>query len=237
MTRSPAGIAGQATWSRVTPSDQQQLGLFEVGRSGAVAPGVTPYTPVTSTSAPCASSSSSRAVKHVVQRSQSRSSPATFRSVARSCSTPVAASKVSPSSRKRIANGAENADTAIAPPGRTDRTICANTSGSSRPPSSPKPPWQRQIAASNRPSNARSRTSRTSKSIARPSADAASRARATKSGERSIPVTAIPRRASSRAWRPGPHPTSRTCVMGTSPNASTRKSTSCSVPLVKAFLR
>ena len=79
--------------------------------------------------------------------------------------------------------------TATPPPGRTARAMRPTTASSSAPPSSPKPPWQRQIAASNSPSNARSRTSSTSNVARNPVA--ASCASATKSGDRSTPWTSM----------------------------------------------
>ena len=51
---------------------------------------------------------------------------------------------------------------------------------------------------------------------------ACSRARAMKRSVMSTPWQAIPRRASSWAWRPGPQPTSSTRMPGSSPRASTR---------------
>ncbi len=125
--------------------------------------------------APRASSSSSRAVKHVVQRSNGASVPSGPRTVATSCRTPVAASYSSPASRWRTANAAENALTASAPPGRSVAAIRPNTSVSSRPPSRPKPPWHRQMVASNSPGRSSSRTSSSSKDTSRSSVAAASR--------------------------------------------------------------
>ena len=58
-------------------------------------------------------------MKHVVQRSNGASVPSGPRTVATSCSTPVAGSYSSPASRCRTANAAENALTASAPPGRS----------------------------------------------------------------------------------------------------------------------
>ena len=113
-----------------------------------------------------------------------------------------------------------------------------NTSGSSRPPSSPKPPWQRHTAASNSPSNASvptSATSKRAKGAPGPPPHARARVRVvgqvdaehvdTASGERQgvTPGTAAD---VEHAGRPG-----------ASPRASQRKSTSCSVPFVNAFRR
>ena len=50
-------------------------------------------------------------------------------------------SNVSPGSRNRNAKYAENAESAIRPPGRTAATIRANTAGSSRPPRRPNRSW------------------------------------------------------------------------------------------------
>ena len=60
-------------------------------------------------------------MKHVVQRSNSRSSPSALRTVPTSWSTPVAGSNVSPSSRKRTAKAAEKARDREAAAGRTAR--------------------------------------------------------------------------------------------------------------------
>ena len=92
--------------------EQQQLGCLEVGRCGSVSARRDAVDGIHDDPAPAASSSSSRVVKQVVQRSNSRSSPAGSRTVARSWSTPVATSNVSSPSRKRTAKAAENAETA-----------------------------------------------------------------------------------------------------------------------------
>ena len=89
------------------------------------------------------------------------------------------------------------------------------------------------MTASNSSAKASARTSASRNSTGR--SPAAARASATKSGDVSTPTTAIPRRASSSACRPGPQPASSTRIPGSSPSASTRKSTSCTVPFVNAF--
>ena len=167
----------------------------------------------TSTSSPraAASSSSSRAVKHVVQRSNSRSSPSGSRTSERSCSTPVAGSKLSPSSRKRTANAAENAVSARRPLGREragdpaeDLELVAAARGARSRPGTGR--WRRRTRRRT-PARARRALRTCRRGRRRP---AASRASRTKSGEWSTPTTSNPRRASASEWRPGPHPTSST---------------------------
>ena len=188
-----------------------------------------------------ASSSSSRAVKQVVQRSNCAlvAVGVAHRGDARGAHRSPGRTP-RPSSRWRSANAAENArHRERARPARSAAAIRPNTAGSSRPPSRPKPPWHRQIAASNSPSYARSRTSSyLERRASSPSPAAASRARRDELGRRGRRRRRrCPRRPSASECRPGPHPTSSTRIPGSSPSASTRKSTSCSVPLVNALRR
>ena len=220
------------------PCEQQQLGVIERRRPDRVlARAARRGSPSTSSPAPRAIRASSRAVKHVVHSSKTRSSPASLRTVACSWSTPVRGSNSSPSSSQRTAKPAENALTrdaparADGPPDAPDDPVVVS------PPSSPNPPWQRQIAASYSPSHAsRGRRAPRRSPAARPRLPR-SRASATKSGERSTPWVVMPRRASASECRPGPQPTSSTRIPGVSPSWSTRKSISCSVPFVNAFRR
>src|SRR5262249_25151405 len=212
-------------------------GSSSVGGAARYRPGATPCTPTKSRPLRPANSWSSRAVKQVVQRSKTCSTPSSLRTVDRSCRTPVAGSKVSPCSRNRTANAAEKAVSASRPPGATASAIRSKARRSSRPPRRPNPPWQRQTTASNPVSTASSRTSSTSKRTGSLSAAAASRASATKSSDRSIPTTSMPRRASASEWCPAPQPTSSTRLPGARSSASTRNPTSCSVPFVNAITR
>ena len=101
------------------------------------------------------------------------------------------------------------------------------------PPRRPNPPWHRQIAASNSSSNGRGRGRRAPRtSPARPSASAASRASATKSGDVVDADDGDARAGRARAsGDPGRTRRRAPACPGSSPSASTRKSTSCSRPL------
>ena len=97
-------------------------------------------------------------------------------------------------------------------------------------PTSPKAPWHSEMAASNSASKVEGPGVEPLEGRARPVAPSV--ARSTNRCADVDPTTSIPRAARAWAWRPGPQPTSSTRIPGSSPSASTRNATSCSVPLV-----
>ena len=142
--------------------------------------------------------------------------PSGPRTVASSCSTPVAGSNGSPASRWRTANPAENALTARRPPGRdARRAIRPNTSVSSRPPRSPKPPWHRQMVASNSPGAVEVARRRAPRTVA-DSSTAAAASRARRDELRAVvDADDLDRRggpSASGVPPGGPHPTSSTRI-------------------------
>ena len=158
-----------------------------------------------------------RACSSPVHRSTSATSPVGERTSVRSWDTPVAASNVAV---VVVADGEVGVERARAPavprvagrgPSRRPRRRPRR-----RAVISPKAPWHRQITASNSASNGSARASR--RSNVAPAARRRGPGRRT-SAAMSIPCTTIPRRASSWAWRPGPHPTSSTRDPGASPSA------------------
>ena len=89
---------------------------------------------------------------------------------------------------------------------------------SSRPPSSPNPPWHRQMAASNSPSNGRGRARRAPRTSRRGRRRPPPRGRAARSPATwSTPTTSQPAPGQRERVAPGPHPTSSTRIPGSQP--------------------
>ena len=212
--RLQVGARSEAAESRCRSrrASSSSSGWSSVGGCARYAPGVTPWTATTLEPGAAASSSSSRAVKQVVQRSNGCSSPSGLRTrgqlVEHAGGGVELLARPRGSARRRRA---ENALTARRPPGGACAAMRPKTSASSRPPSRPNPPWHRQIAASNSPSNGEVADVELLERRRRGPRPPPRRGRAaTKSGEWSTPTTVDAAPGERERVTPGPHPTSST---------------------------
>ena len=196
-------------------ASSRSSGWSRVGASVAVRdPGVTPWTAVdVEPGALARAASSSRAVKHVVQRSKSRSSPARSRTVGElveHAGRGVEALAVLEAADRE--GGGERGDARGGRRAAAPRAIRPKTSASS----------STRRAARTRPGRGRSRR-RTRRRTARSRTSSTSKVAGEALGGRGVagearrsPAdgrrrrTSMPRRASASEWRPGPQPTSST---------------------------